>query len=638
MQVELIEVREHLARHAPFDALPDNVLDELAGQVEVAYFQAGSQILEPGGPIADLHYVRSGAVDLFRRDGQLHNRLTEGELFGQSSLLRGGKVRLPARAFEDSLIYFIPGALFYRLCDEYDSFADFVEAEGQPRLKAVLDHESQANELRSIKLRKLISRTPVTVAPDTSVREAARVMTEEGVSSLLVIQPGPVAEARDAQSDPNAPQSLLGILTDRDLRSRVLAADLPASTAVREVMSRHPVALAAQDSVFDAMLAMLRHKVHHLPVVHRRRPVGVVNLADIVRFESRSSLYLVNSIFHRSSFDELHELLPELRATFVRMVADQATAHMVGQAMSSIGRAYCQRLCELAEKQLGPPPVPYCFLVAGSMARDEQLMVTDQDNGLILDDAFDPAIHDEYFVQLARFVSDGLAACGYHYCKGDIMATNSRWRQPLRVWRKMFLDWIDRPNPETLLHSSVFFDLDGVHGDVAMVDELRDLIATHASQDAPFLGAMARNALNRTPPLGVFRTFVMEKSGEQKNIINLKGRGTAPLTDLIRVHALAMGTMAQSSIERLKAMEDQRFLPASAVERLRYAFEFLTLVRIRHQAQDIERGREPDNYIEPDRFSDTERQHLKDAFQILSHAQNFLRLRYPSQPPGRFRR
>jgi len=636
MQVELLEIRDHLARHAPFDALPIETLDDLVTRVEVAYYKAGSEIFAVGEPLGYLGYVRSGAVELYRRNGALHNRLAEGDVFGQSSLLRGGKVRLPARAFEDSLIYFITADDFQRLCDEHENFADFVEAEGQPRLKAVIEDQGKANELLRLRVGQLVSRPPVWAPPSASIREAAGIMSEQGVSSLLIMEPGdPLPEAG---GEPGAAiDKITGILTDRDLRTRVLAVDLAPDTPVREIMTPRPVAMQVDDSVFQALLAMLRHKVHHLPVLYRRRAVGVINLADIMRFESRSSLYLVNGIYHRNSVDELRELVPDMRATFVRLVADQATADMVGRAMSSIGRAYCQRLCELAEEHLGPPPVPYCFMVAGSMARDEQLLISDQDNALVLSDDFDPAQHDAYFAELAKFVSDGLAACGYTYCKGDIMATNPRWRQPLRVWRETFIQWITRPNPEALLHSSVFFDLDGVYGDSTMVDKLRDLIAARAGQDPTFLGAMTRNALNRTPPLGLFRTFVMEKDGEQQNIINLKGRGTAPLIDLIRIHALACGTIAQHSLERLDAIAARRWLPAEAIERLRYAFEFLSWVRVRHQAYDVEEGREPGNYIRPERFSASERHNLKDAFQVLSDAQNFLRLRYPLQPPARGR-
>jgi CBS domain-containing protein len=619
MQIELLEIRDHLQRFPPFDALPEDSLDAIARQVEVAYFKAGSDILLYGAQIHELHYVRSGAVEIYRRNGELYNRLSEGDIFGQAGLLRSNKVRFPARAIEDSLIYFIPGELFGQLCEAHDSFADFVEAEGQSRLKSAVESQGQASELTQLKVRKLISRQPVCVPLHTSVQQAAQVMTEQSVSSLVITD----GEAAGA--------AMVGILTDRDLRTRVLATGLDSAAPVSQVMSPDPITIQADDSVFEAMLSMLRHNIHHLPVVQRRRPLGLINLSDIIRYESHSSLYLVNSIFNQANVAGLQNLLADLRGTYVRMVNDNATAQMIGSAMSGIGRAFTQRLLELAEQQLGPPPVPYCFMVAGSLARDEQLLVTDQDNALVLDDRFDPAQHDAYFAALAQFVSDGLAACGYSYCKGGIMASNPQWRQPLRVWRDYFQQWIDQPNPQTLLNSCIFFDLDGVHGERELVENLQDLLAQKASSNPAFLAALARNALNRTPPLGFFRTFVMESDGQQKNIINLKGRGSAPLTDLIRVHALACGSKAQNSLERLDAIAQTKLLQPEAISQLRYALEFLSLVRIRHQARAIEEGREPNNYIEPEKVSASERHNLKEAFQVLSNAQKFLRFRYPAQ-------
>lgn len=621
MQIELIEIRDHLSRYAPFDGLPNDVLEQIAQQVEVGYFKAGSDILRYGEPIQDLHYIRSGAVEIYRRNGELYNRLAEGEVFGQFGLLRGHKVRLPARAIEDSLIYFIPGQLFEQLCEAHEAFADFVEAEGQSRLKSLEEPQGNASELMKIEVRKLVTRRTVSVPLGTTVQEAARVMTEHGVSSLVILgAPG---------------QAMAGITTDRDLRTRVLAEGLALDTPVDQVMSPNPITIQADDSVFEAMLCMLRHNIHHLPVVHRQRPVGVINLADIIKYESQSSLYLVNSIFNRQSVAELQALVPDLRATFLRLVNEQATAHMIGSAMSGIARSLTQRLLELAEEKLGPPPVPYCFMVLGSMARDEQLIVTDQDNALVLDNRFDPRVHDDYFLQLATFVSDGLAACGYSYCKGGIMASNPKWRQPLRVWRGYFTEWIERPNPQTLLNSCIFFDLDSAYGEAALVENLKELVAQKASQSPLFLASLARNALNRTPPLGFFRTFVMEKDGQQNNIINLKGRGTAPLTDLIRVHALAAGSKAQNSLERLDAIATTKLLTEEAITQLRYALEFLSIVRIRHQAMDLQEGREPDNYIEPEKVSASERHNLKSAFQVLSNAQKFLRFRYPGQLQNR---
>ncbi|WP_420233892.1 DUF294 nucleotidyltransferase-like domain-containing protein [Pseudomonas sp. ABY48] len=618
MQIELLEISEHLHRFPPFDALPQATLEDIARRVEVAYFKAGSVILEGGAVINDLHYVRSGAVEIYRRSGELYDRLVEGDIFGQAGLLRSNKVHFPAKALEDSLIYFIPADIIAQLCKRHDSFADFVEAQGHSRLKSAVEAQGRASDLIQLKSRALISRQLVWVTPRTSVQEAAQLMTEQSVSCVVVLERAG-----------NNPGEMLGIVTDRDLRTRVVAANRSGDTTIGEVMSNDPVSIQADDSLFEAMLCMLRSNIHHLPVVHKGRTLGLINLSDIIRHESQSSLYLVNSISNQTRVQGLQSLLRDLRGTYIRMVRDGATAHMIGSAISGIGRAFTQRLLELAEKELGPPPVPYCFMVLGSMARDEQLLVTDQDNALVLDDRFDPTLHDEYFRKLATFVSDGLAACGFSYCKGGIMATNAQWRQPLRVWCDYFTQWIEKPNATTLLNCCIFFDLDGVYGRLEMVDTLKALCAEKSKATPAFLTAMARNALNRTPPLGFFRTFVMETDGEQKQIINLKGRGTAPLTDLIRIHALACGSTAQNSFDRLEAISTTQWLQPQAIDHLRYALEFLSMVRIRHQAHAIEQGRTPDNYIEPERFSTTERHNLKEAFQVLSNAQKFLRFRYP---------
>jgi CBS domain-containing protein len=623
MQIELQEISDHLYRFAPFDTLPKESVDAIARRVEVSYFKAGSDILEAGAIIQDLHYVRSGAVEIYRRNGELYNRLVEGDIFGQAGLLRSNKVRFPARALEDSLIYYIPADVFADLCAQHDAFADFVEVEGHSRLKTAVEAQGRASELIQLKCRALISRPLVWIASDASVGDAAKVMTEQSVSCVLVMSPTGLQ-----------PAEIQGIVTDRDLRTRVVAAGRNADeTSASDIMTADPVAIGADDSVFEAMLMMLRRNIHHLPVVHHGHPIGLINLSDIIRYESHSSLYLVNRISNQTSVEGLKSLLRDLRGTYIRMVRDGATAHMIGSAISGIGRAFTQRLLELAEKKLGPPPVPYCFMVLGSMARDEQLLVTDQDNALVLDDSFDPIQHDAYFRALATFVSDGLAACGYSYCKGGIMATNDQWRQPLNVWRRYFDQWIEKPNPTTLLNSCIFFDLDGVFGQLELVQELKTLCARKSSAHPVFLSAMARIALDRTPPLGFFRTFVVETDGQHKRIINLKGRGTAPLTDLIRIHALACGSTAQNSFDRMDAIASSNVIPPEALKQLRYALEFLSMVRIRHQADALEQGAALNNYVEPERFSNSERRNLKEAFQVLSNGQNFLRFRYP--PKGR---
>lgn len=628
MEAEVREIREHLGRYPPFDRLSEQLLDSVAGSVEISYFRAGSLILSYKQSIDSLYYIRSGAVETYRHNNELYNRLGEGDIFGHLGLLHNHLVRYPASAIEDTLIYLIPDAVFQQLCDEDDNFADFVELSGS-RLKATVEQSQRENDMMVTRVRSLISRLPVTIEESATVEQAAQLMTEQQVPAILLLAAADETDPQAYSDSDGQYWTITGILTDQDFRMRVLAQGGSAQTRLSEIKQGELVSIQSDETVYEAMLAMLRNNVDHLPILHRRRPVGVVQLADIVRYETHNSLYLVSNIFHQTSVKGLARLMPEVRAAFIRLVDEGATSQMIGSALSTIGRSLIRRLLELAEDELGPPPVPYCLMVNGSMARDDQSITTDQDNALVLSDEFNAEQHDAYFAELAKRLSDGLAACGYPYCTGGIMATNPKWRQPLSVWKNYFEEWITRPDPERLLHSSIFFDLDAAYGEERYVEALQDLIASRASRNKRFLGSLARNALGRTPPLGFFRTFVMEKDGKQNNSINLKRRGTAPMVDVIRVHALAAGSRAQNSFERLDDIEKAASLPAGQVEKLRYALEFIAMVRIRHQAHDLRLEREADNNIEPENVSDSERHHLKDAFQVLSNAQKYLRFHYP---------
>jgi CBS domain-containing protein len=615
MQAELIDIRNHMAHHSPFADLPAEMLDRVVSGIEISYFRAGTDILEFGQSNNYLYYIRSGAVEIFRRTGELYNRLTEGEIFAQNGLMMNRTVRFPAKAIEDTLAYLIPYELFQYLC-ENDEFTDYVEIEDRSRLRSALSRREKSNQLMTARVSRLISRAPVTAPNTVRLQEAARIMTENGVSALPLMD-----ETGDRPT-------LCGIVTDRDLRTRAISRALASETPISEIMSTGIRTTKSTAFIFEAMLTMLHNNVHHLPVMDGETVRGVISLSDIIKHESQNSLYLVSNIYHQKEVKGLKRLSKDVPDTFVRMVNEGANSHMIGSANAGIGRSFSQRLLELGEKKLGPPPVPYCFMALGSMARDEQLVVTDQDNAMVLDDAFDPAKHDDYFKALAKFVSDGLAECGYTYCTGDIMATNDKWRQPLKVWKEYFADWIDNPMAQALLNSNIFFDLEGIHGKTEFTDELQGFVAKRASDNPRFLAMMARNALGRTPPLGFFRQFVMEEDGKHDKTFNLKRRGTAPMSDLIRIHALACGSRAQNTFNRLKAIADTSLIPEDGVSNLRDAFEFIAIVRIRHQALAIEAGRTPNNDVRPEDLSPFERSHLKDAFQVLSQAQRFLRFRY----------
>ncbi|UZE96216.1 DUF294 nucleotidyltransferase-like domain-containing protein [Alkalimarinus alittae] len=623
MQAEQVEISNFLSQYRPFDELTTEARDALAQSIEIAYFRAGTEILHFRDTIEDLYIVRSGSVEVFRRNGELHNRLDEGGIFGQMGLLMNGKVRFPVTALDDTLVYCIPDEMFKHYCAEYDDFADYFEADDVGILRSTVSRSVELSDLTTVKVKTILTRSPVTASPDWTVQEAARHMGEEDVSFLLIC-------TTDVQSGKNV-LNLVGVLTEDHLRHSIVAEGMPLTTLISEVMSTDYKVLDSNDYMFEAMLMMLRFNQKHLPVMNRQEPIGALTLSDILRHESQSSLLFVKGIFAQQTVKDLTVYAKQLPAVYVRMVNEDANSHMIGTAMAVIGRSIKQHLLTLAEEVFGPPPVPYCFLALGSMARDEQLLITDQDNALLFDNDYRAEEHEAYFIKLAKFVSDGLAACGYTYCTGDIMATNPQWRKTFTEWQECFAGWIDNPDPQALLNCSIFFDLDGVYGEIKLADTLKAFVAQHAKSNPRFLASLARTALNRTPPLGFFKNFVMEPDGRHGQSINLKRRGTAPLSDVIRVHALAVGSSSQNSFDRLDDVIEAGILPDGKGRELSDALEYISMVRIRHQAQDVEQGEPPDNTINPKYLSTFEKRNLREAFQILDKAQQFLKYRYTAQ-------
>lgn len=619
MVSELREIKDFLSRFQPFDCLPGEVLAKISSNLEISYSRAGTTILTYGEEIHHLYIIRSGVVEVYRRNGDLYHFLDQGDIFGHIGLLMNNRVRFPIKAASDTLLYCLPEFIFNDLCRDYKSFSDFVEVDETARLQLAVS-KAENNNLASSKVKTLVNRDAVMLPRQATIQKAAQTMSEENVSAILITDQGSSEDKEGAD--------FVGIVTDRDLCTKVLATGLSPDAAVGEVMTDELLSLEQNAFVFEAMLTMLRNNVRHLPILCDKHPIGIIEITDIVRYESRSSLLLIGAIFLQSSVEDLKALVSQVTNCFTRLVNEDANSQMIGSAMAVIGRTFIERLTELAEEKFGPPPIPYCFLTLGSMARNEQLIVTDQDNALILDEEYDPEHHDTYFHDFSSYVCDGLAACGYDYCSGEIMASNPKWRKTLSQWQECFASWIDNPEPEALLNSSIFFDLDGVCGQTGWAEQLKGFISTRASDSNRFLACIARNALNRTPPLGFFKNFVMEKDGQYKDSINLKRRGTAPLADLIRVHGLAVGTRAQNSLDRLDDIIDAELLPEGRGPDLRDAMEFISMVRIRHQAIKITSGSEPDNNIKPENLSEFERRHLKDAFQVLSDAQNFLKFRY----------
>lgn len=624
MEIEELGIKQHFSNFTPFSELSEELLNEVANSVAESYFRRDSYIYKNSQDIKDLFYIRSGAVEIRWRTGELYNRLDEGDIFGQMALLRNGKVRFDAIAIEDCLIYTIPKYIFDTLCEQSEEFADFVEVAG-PKYKEMKQEKSKIDEVLSSPISALLHREVLLVSKDTKIQQAAKQMTQLHSSSAIVMD-----------CDSNQEETMCGILTDRDLRSRLVAEGLSPLTPVKDLMTPNPLSIQASAKVERALTLMLKEQIHHLPILQHREPIGILHLSDIIRHMTQSSIYFIENIFRQNSPKDLVRLNKDFKATFIRMVEDETDSYTVGKYISNIGMSYMQRLAQLAEQELGKAPVPFCLISLGSMAREEQVLNTDQDNGIILSDTYKPKEHKEYFQKFAKFISDGLADCGYKYCKGDIMATNEKWCQPLSKWKEYFNKWLTKPTPQRLLESSIFFDIKCVYGENDYVEELENILSEKAPESPLFLAALARNILSRTPPLGMFRTFIVEKDGKQNDVINLKRRGIAILVDIVRLHSLAAGIKTHNTYDRLEELENMEYLADGMASKLRYAMEFLSYLRINQQKTSLVNNAEVNNLLMPKYVSEKDRYNLRRAFTAISNAQKFLQFKYPWPKKGRF--
>ena len=620
LDVELAEIRDFLASHAPFSELPDEELTALPPQLGVVYRRRGSTVLAAGASVEELLVVRSGAVEHRDGAGRLLERGGAGTTVGGEALVSGTPQASDVTAIEDTLLLTLPAPVLHELRARHPDLTSWFVDHAGSLLREPAEPEADTTTEAVLRTRAgdLVTRPPVVVASTTSARDAAAIMDRERISSVLVTEG----------------DRLVGILTDRDLRSRVVATGLDSARPVHEVMTADPVTGDPDAVALEVLLELVRRNIHHLPLVDGEQVVGMITATDLLRLEQANPVHLAGEAGKAADVAAVAAVTARLDRLVVSLVRQGTSGHDAGRVVTAVGDAVEIRLLELAEQVLGPPPVPYAWLTLGSRARFEQALGADQDHALVLHDDAGPEPEPEvaaYFRQLAERVTAGLETVGYPRCRGDQMATNPRWRTTLAEWHDLVDRWVSSPSPETVLHASVFFDLRHLHGDAALTSSLRAHQRRAAQRSELFRAHLATAAVGRHPPVGFFRNLVVERSGEHRDTLDLKKGGLLVLVEIGRIHGLAAGSTETSTLGRLADAAAAGRISASLAADLRDAWEFLSVLRLRHQATEISDGRAPDNRIAPARLSSFEQRQLKAAFGVVRAAQQALAHHYPVQ-------
>ncbi|MEM8537056.1 MAG: DUF294 nucleotidyltransferase-like domain-containing protein [Pseudomonadota bacterium] len=598
-------VLERLKRVPPFNHLPVEDHPELAAVIEELHAPAGETLFDQGAALRGIYVIEAGSVDICSDQDVISHR-GPGDIMGERGLLRDGCAMLTAKITTPADLLLVPTQSFFELTESVPEIGAWF-GHSKPSAKDA-DEGPYAVGLMSIQVSDIMTRDLVRCATDDSVRDVAQLMRDRSISSVLVMEN----------------DSLSGIITVHDLVNKVLAEGQGGDVSVARVMTPNPVTITPGTLGLDAMMTMAERRISHLPVANTKgRIVGLIGRTDLFRQQNATASFMGSEIVSAPDsaaiakvMARLPDLLSNLTAAGVRPVA-------ISRRITDLADAATRRLLALAEERFGPPPVPYVWAACGSQGRREQTGVSDQDNCLIIDDAMQDG-HAAYFDDLARFVSDGLNEIGYVYCPGDMMATNPRWRQPRKVWRSYFADWISEPDEEAQMLASVMFDLRPIAGETALFSGLQRETLAQAQKNSIFVRHMINNSLKHAPPIGLFRGLSLIRSGEHKNRVDLKHAGVVPITDLGRVYALKGGITALNTPARIRAAGEAGIISDIGARDLLDAYDFIAETRLKHQAALIARGEAPDNFLDPATFSELERNHLRDAFLVVKTMQSAL--------------
>lgn len=635
-------VAADLGKYPPFNRLDSATILDISASLAVEYHEEGEMIFRKGDELGTVSYmVMKGAVRLFDSiDGEevLVDLCDEGELFGVRAIFGTSTYLLSAQVVEESLLFAIPVEAIRGLVQSQPSVAAFFTGAIAKSAQDIEHSLSVALDMRKSDrtggegfIRGLLEnetlvvdqvRNVITCPPDIVIREAARIMSDNNIGSIIVA------------SDNRHP---LGIITDTDLRKKVVA--LPGAVnerPVSEIMSSPVYTITAGKTVADMMMLMVRTKLRHFCITEDgtvNTPVtGIISEHDIVTSEGANPAVIMKAIMQSETVEQMKTERDKAEKLLQVYIAQELAIHFISSIFTELNDALIVKAIDFSvaamkAEGISLPDIEFCWLSLGSEGRKEQLLRTDQDNAILYRDPPEESQEavQRTFLELGKRVSAILVTCGFIPCPADIMAGNPAWCQPLSGWMNYFRKWIGTPEPKALMNSTIFFDFRPVYGSTALALDMKNQINTEIERGRGFLQFFAKNALQNPPPLGFFRNFLVEKSREHANEFDIKARAMMPLSDAARVLACEFQlTEFLGTTERFRRLGQLlpsfEELAAEAAE----AYEFLMRLRTEHGLEQGSSGR----YIDPERLNKMDRQALRNVFTTIGKVQNMLKLRF----------
>jgi len=610
-----------LKDYPPFSYLDYETLEKLSSVLTVRYLEEEEVLFKEGDKGHNRCFVvRQGNILLSKKDGEdvaLVDQCEEGDILGVRSILTSNPYVLTAICKEESLIYEIEKETFQKLLDDYPRFALFF-ASGYAAGQAVVRKQENESSESFFKLSEQhvdFSKNVLTCSTETTIQEAAQRMSERKVGSIVVI---------DELSFPK------GIVTDTDLRNKVVATSLSLDSQIGSIMSSPIATIGPVFTHSELLIHMMRKRVHHLVITEdgsdKSKLVGVISDHDVLLSQNDNPAALVKALRKSKISSEWPAIRNKAEEQVQDFINKDLSVSLISNFITEINDQLIQNAIEEAlEVVPEAKPIPFCWLSLGSEGREEQLLRTDQDNAILFDAKGDFEGTQKIMLRLANHVNEALMKSGFEECPANIMARNPAYCQDIAGWESYFSKWIETPEPKALMNATIFFDFRSLYGSPALVSHLQHSLVDKLENHDIFLNHLAANAIQNPPPLGFFKQFLVEKGGEHNEEFDIKKRAMMPLSDAARTLCLQYKlTTVQNTPARFRKLATIDTANKVLYEECTQAYEVLMKTRAKYGLKYGSSGR----FVKVDGMNKLEKQMLKSAFLPIKEIQRLLEVRF----------
>ena len=489
------------------------------------------------------------------------------------------------------------------------------ELSGKQKLQKQIDQlgeELQTSLLLMNQPVKLIARSPMAISMNATIKNCAELMSRKNQNGVLIS--GQKGE-------------YLGIVTDQDLRHRVVAKGMNYNDPVYTIMSSPVISIPDNSLLFEALISLQQNKVTHIALKDSNgRFTGLVSHVELLHMQQNTTAYLMREIGNAEHADELVEYSRKTRGIVKVLEEGGAKTSNITRIITSVTDALTGKFVELAIKEKGKPPAEFVFIALGSEGRGEQTLATDQDNGIIFRDPDDSHREERvnYFLAIGKKVNEWMDQSGYNLCKGEVMAGNPKWCKPLTEWKINFGKWINQAEPQAVMEASIFFDFRPVYGDFTITDELQEYVDHAIANKEPFFYQMASQALKFNASTDVSSLFQVDKVSGRRQFDSKKIIFT--ITSFARIYALQNQVRARSTLDRLTSLNQSEMLAEELFERISDGYDFLMMLRFRAQLKAISGNIEVTNLVPDEILSELDFTHLKKVLGTVAEIQTKVKM------------